>query len=282
MTLLCRSNLNYIARYLALLLVVGWLTLAGPAAFRAGTAQEGGPSATGGPPATEPSDGAAASPATSPSVAASGQRTLLQSLMDSGVCGLLIFLLSILAVAMIVEHALTIRKSAFMPDDVVEQLDGLIREGRVNEAIELCHDPQHACLISNVVLAGLERFQGSEFGFAEFRAAAEEAGEDQTAKMYRKTEVLSVIGAIAPMLGLMGTVLGMIKSFNMISQTGGMARPDQLAGGISEALVTTLMGLVVAIPAMVGFSFFRNKIDSLVAEAGKRVEQVLMPLGRRR
>ncbi|MCA9029071.1 MAG: MotA/TolQ/ExbB proton channel family protein, partial [Planctomycetaceae bacterium] len=71
-------------------------------------------------------------------------------------------------------------------------------------------------------------------------------------------------------------------AFNTISGSGGMARPDELAGGISKALVTTLMGLVVAIPAMVAFSYFRNRIDSLVAEAGKRVEQVLMPLGRRR
>jgi biopolymer transport protein ExbB len=61
-----------------------------------------------------------------------------------------------------------------------------------------------------------------------------------------------------------------------------MAKPDELAGGIGQALVTTLLGLVVAIPTMVAFSFFRNKIDSIVAEAGKRVEQIMMPLGRRK
>ena len=84
------------------------------------------------------------------------------------------------------------------------------------------------------------------------------------------------------MFGLLGTVSGMIKAFDTIAATGGMARPHQLAGGISEALITTFMGLIVGIPAMVAFSFFRNKIDSLVAEAGKRVEQVMAPLGRRR
>ncbi len=110
----------------------------------------------------------------------------------------------------------------------------------------------------------------------------EEAGEDQTGRLYRKTEVLGVIGAIAPMLGLTGTVLGMIEAFNKIAATGGAARPDELAGGIGKALVTTLMGLVVAIPTMIAFSYFRNKIDSIVAEAGKRVEQIMMPLGRRR
>jgi len=210
------------------------------------------------------------------------ERTVLQSLMESGICGLLIFLLSMVAVGFIVEHALTIRKGVVMPDEIVESLDTFMEEGRVDEALELCRDPQNSSLFSNVVLAGLERFKSSEFGFAEYRAAVEEAGEDQTARLYRKTEVLGVIGAIAPMLGLLGTVIGMIKAFNVIASTGGMARPDQLAGGISQALVTTLMGLVVAIPTMVAFSFFRNKIDSLVAEAGSRVEQIMAPLGRRR
>lgn len=91
-----------------------------------------------------------------------------------------------------------------------------------------------------------------------------------------------MIGSIAPMLGLTGTVLGMITAFNAIAASGGMAKPDELAGGIGQALVTTLMGLVVAIPTTIAFSYFRNRIDSIVAEAGKCVEQIMMPLGRRK
>jgi biopolymer transport protein ExbB len=128
----------------------------------------------------------------------------------------------------------------------------------------------------------LERFQSSEFGFAEYRTAVEEAGEDFTGRLYRKTEVLNVIGSIAPMLGLLGTVVGMIEAFNTIAARQGMARPEELAGGIGQALITTLLGLFVAIPTMVAFSFFRNKIDSLVAEAGKRIERMMLPLGRKR
>ncbi len=209
-------------------------------------------------------------------------RTLLDTLMDGGITGLLIALLSVVSLGFIIEHSMTIRKSTLMPDDVAEELETLIHEGKVNEAIEACRDPHNDSLIADVVLAGLQRYQASEFGFAEYKAAVEEAGEDQTGRLYRKTEVLGVIGAIAPMLGLTGTVLGMIESFNKIAATGGAARPDELAGGIGKALVTTLMGLVVAIPTMIAFSFFRNKIDSIVAEAGKRVEQIMMPLGRRR
>jgi biopolymer transport protein ExbB len=218
----------------------------------------------------------------STSSTAAETRTLLDTVIDGGVVGLIIILLSMVSVGFIVEHFLTIRKTVLMPDHIVDDLDELIREGKIDEAGETCRSPENHCLFASVVLAGLERYQGSEFGFAEYKAAVEEAGEDQTGRLYRKTEVLGLIGSIAPMLGLTGTVLGMIKSFNTIAASGGMAKPDELAGGIGQALVTTLMGLTVAIPTMIAFSYFRNRIDSLIAEAGKRVEQVLMPLGRRK
>jgi biopolymer transport protein ExbB len=210
------------------------------------------------------------------------ERTLLDTLKEGGVVGVLIILLSMLALGFVIEHAMTIRKSVLMPDEVLGTLDEMIAQGRIDEAIEACQQPENVSLTAYVVLAGLERYKSSEFGFAEYKAAVEEAGEEQTGRLYRKTEVLGLIGSIAPMLGLTGTVLGMITAFNTIAASGGMAKPDELAGGIGQALVTTLMGLVVAIPTMVAFSYFRNRIDSIVAEAGKRVEQIMMPLGRRK
>lgn len=216
-----------------------------------------------------------------PGATSSQQRTLFDTLADGGIVGILIGLLSLAAVGFMVEHLLTIRKSQLIPESVCQQLGQLIHAGRFEEAIEACQAPENESLISDVVLAGLERHRSSEFGFAEYRAACEEAGEDQTGRLYRKTEVLGVIGSVAPMLGLTGTVLGMIKAFNKIAATGGTPKPEELAEGIGQALVTTLLGLLVAIPAMVAFSYFRNRIDSLIAEAGKRVEQITMPLGRR-
>lgn len=202
--------------------------------------------------------------------------------MLSWVFYILFLLLSLASVFFIIEHSLTIRKGKIMPDWVMTELEQKIARYEINEAIEFCLQPENYCLASEVVLSGLERYQGSEFGFAEYKTAVEEAGEDQTAKLFRKTEVLGVIGAIAPMIGLTGTVLGMILAFQKISQTAGAAKPDELAGGISLALVTTLLGLVLAIPTMIAYSFFRNKIESLVAEAGKRIERIMMPMGRKR
>ncbi|PQO46156.1 MotA/TolQ/ExbB proton channel family protein [Blastopirellula marina] len=210
------------------------------------------------------------------------EKTVLDTLMDGGTVGILIGLLSMVAIGFIVEHFLTIRKSVLMPEDVAFELEEMIAQGRIDEAVELCKNPEYNSLLTYVVEAGLERFRGAEFGFAEYKAAVEEAGEDQTARLYRKTEVLGLIGSIAPMLGLTGTVLGMIRAFNTIAASGGAPKPEDLAGSIGQALVTTLLGLVVAIPAMVAYSYFGNRIDSLVAEVGKRVEQILTPLGRRR
>ena len=214
------------------------------------------------------------------------RRSILTMIFSGDLLGimivLMILLLSFVSVYYIIIHSMTITKSKLLPEPVVTELENRIFRGEIDDAIEYCRMPENFSLASEVILAGLERYRGSEFGFAEYKSAVEEAGEDQTGQLYRQTEVLGVIGAIAPMLGLTGTVLGMITAFNTIADQEGMAKPEDLAGGIGQALVTTLLGLVVAIPTMVAYSFFRNKIDSIVAEAGKRIERVLMPLGRKR
>ncbi len=194
----------------------------------------------------------------------------------------IIILLSFVSVYFIIEHMLSINKRKLMPEDVLAELEQRIARGEINQAIEFCYQPENYSLISDVILAGLERYQTSEFGFAEYKSAVEEAGEDFTGRLYRKTEVLNVIGQISPMLGLTGTVLGMISAFMTIAEKEVMAKPEELASGIGEALITTLLGLLVAIPTLVALSYFRNKIDSLVAEAGKRVERALLPLARKR
>jgi biopolymer transport protein ExbB len=212
--------------------------------------------------------------------------TILRMVFGGNLLGvfivILILMLSMVSVYFIIEHLFTINRKRIMPDAALSEIEALIVHGEINKAIDLCHQKENYSLSSEVILAGLERYKSSEFGYAEYRSAVEEAGEDQTGKLYRRTEVLNVIGAIAPMLGLTGTVLGMIEAFTTIASLEGMARPQELAGGIGQALITTLLGLLVAIPTMVAFSYFRNKIDSLVAEAGKRIEQVMMPLGRKK
>ncbi|HEV7281016.1 MAG TPA: MotA/TolQ/ExbB proton channel family protein [Pirellulaceae bacterium] len=258
----------------ALLLSVGFFV---PGNWSTAFAQEGDdPAAFEAEPATTPGGSAAsAQDEEEPNV-------LVRNLYAAGWIGALIGVASLVAVGFIIEHFVTLRRARLMPEDVLIDLEQMIQEGRLDDAIAYCEQPHADSLAAHVVQAGLERFRSSEFGFADYKYAVEEAGEDETAKLYRKTEVLGVIGAIAPMLGLLGTVAGMISAFNIIAEKEGAARPDELAGSIGQALVTTFLGLIVAIPCTIFFSFFRNRIDSIVAEAGKRVERVLSPLGRQR
>jgi biopolymer transport protein ExbB len=107
--------------------------------------------------------------------------------------------------------------------------------------------------------------------------AAEEAGQAQVARLERSLEGLSVIAAIAPLLGLMGTVLGMVDAFEAIAAQGPQAA-GELASSISLALVTTLLGLAVAIPCVAMHAWFRVRLESIAAEAGLVMEAVLAPL----
>jgi biopolymer transport protein ExbB len=232
-------------------------------------------------------DAASATPQPAENTASSssggGGRSMFQVIMAAGWYWVLLFLLVSLAmVFFIIEHSITIRKSTLLPEPVLLELEEMIAQGQIPQAIEYCHLPENESLASEVVLAGLERYRGSDFGFAEYKTAVEEAGEDYLGRLYRKTEVLGVIGAVAPMLGLMGTVMGMISAFNTMAMSDAAPKPSELAGGIGQALLTTLFGLSIAIPSMISFSFFRNKIDSIVSEAGKRIERIMMPLGRKR
>lgn len=194
----------------------------------------------------------------------------------------LILLLSIISCILIVENAISLRSSRLLPPDVMQALESALALRDTRAAMMICNDIDNQSMATQVVLAGLERFRSSEFGFAEYRSAVEEAGEHITGRLYRKVEILNVIASIAPMLGLMGTVIGMIDAFNTIAAKQGVAGPEDLAGGIGQALITTLLGLVVAVPTMVAFSYFRTRIDALVSEAGTRIERLMLPLGRRK
>lgn len=196
---------------------------------------------------------------------------------------LLLLLLSMISLYFIADHFLTIRQQRLFADHELETIEQMVAANKTDEAIDYCHQrvQQSDSVAARIIGAGLERFRVSQFGFAEYRAAIEEAGDDESSKLFRRTEVLATIAAVAPMLGLTGTVVGMIEAFMTIANQDGGVEAQDLAGGIGQALVTTLMGLAIAIPTMVACNYFRNKIDAIFSNAGRRIEQVLMPLGRR-
>lgn len=191
-----------------------------------------------------------------------------------GTIGFLIVGLSVAMVALIVEHLLSIRRRALMPPGLAEDLHKQIAAGQYAQAEKACHE--QPSFLSYVVASGL---QDIGLGYSAVEKAMEDASQEQAARLYRKIEYLSVIGAIAPMLGLMGTVWGMILAFSEFAQK---ANPQvaEFAPGISRALVTTLLGLCVAVPALASFFLFRNRIDEMVAEIALKAEAILSPYKR--
>ncbi len=201
----------------------------------------------------------------------------IRILLSGGPIGWVIIVLSIVAVALAVEHALSIRASVLMPSGLAQQVREMLRGGQVPQAVQHCK--LQPSVLSQVLLAGLGELEGR---WSAVEKAMEDALAHETARLYRKIEYLSVIGNIAPMLGLLGTVIGMIQAFREVAATQGAARAADLAQGIYLALVTTVEGLVVAIPALAAYAIFRNRVDQLMAEVAYTALHVFTPFKRRR
>ncbi len=192
------------------------------------------------------------------------------STVIGGVDVFVIFLASIAGIALIIEHALTIRREVMLPELTVAQIKTMFDERRFREALEFCqNDPSY---VANVVHAGLMEAAN---GYSAMEKAMGDASEENSARLFRKIEYLNLIGNICPMLGLFGTVYGMMEAFKTIAAKGGTANPADLAAGIMVALFTTFLGLFAAIPALTGYAIFRNRIDQLTIEGALVAEELL-------
>ncbi|MGC3967957.1 MAG: MotA/TolQ/ExbB proton channel family protein [Pirellulales bacterium] len=192
-----------------------------------------------------------------------------------GWVGHTILVLSVVAVSIAIEHLLTIRRNTLIPPGLPEKVRDLLRAGQFAQADQQCKLQPSA--LGHVLQAGIGEADG---GWPAVEKAMEDALAEQAARLHRKAEYISVIGNIAPMLGLLGTVMGMIEAFSMVAASQGTAQAADLAEGIYLALVTTVEGLVVAIPALAVFAIFRNRIDGLVAEVAYTAHHVFAPLRR--
>ena len=196
--------------------------------------------------------------------------SVFQLIAKGGIVGYLIILLSVIALGLVIDYAVTIRKVKLAPPRDAALLRNLIRDQKFEEIKKL--DQERSSFLSQVVIAGLNE---AELGYQTMIKAMEDASEALSARIARKIEHLNVIGNISPMMGLLGTVIGMLRCFNEISQVTGAIEPQQLAGGIFEALVTTCMGLIVAIPALYFFAIFKNRVDEFTGEASLIAEGLL-------
>lgn len=208
-------------------------------------------------------------------------QSLFQIVFSGGAIGILIVLsllaLSLTAGYLAIDQIITLRARELMPEGLAQRVRDLLVAERISDAEEACR--QQPSFLSFVLLFGIAEIDG---GSPAVEKAMEDALAEQSARLFRKIEYLSVIANIAPMIGLFGTVNGMIIAFHRVASTQGAAGAGQLAEGIYQALVTTWFGLFVAIPTLGAFAFFRNRCDQLIAEVAFIAQHVFTPMKRRR
>ena len=204
----------------------------------------------------------------------SGGTTLWTYIESGGLLSWVLIALSFVALALIIRNFMMLRMARLAPPPVLSGLDGLLRANDTDAALAFCNDPRNDSFITRVFGAALARCVKSPFGFLEFRSAMEESGQTEVDRLHRLTDGIGIIAAVGPMLGLLGTVIGMIGAFDSIGRLEGANRSQELARFMSMALVNTAEGLVVAIPCTVAFALFRRHIDKLSDQASGLLEEL--------
>ena len=182
----------------------------------------------------------------------------------------LLLIMSMISIALSILFTVKYRKSQMIPEDTQIQLEQMLSEKRYREAIDYAEsDPSYLAQMISAALAEAAN------GYGAMERAVEETSDTEISRQLRPIEILNVMGNISPMMGLFGTVYGMIVAFQKLVDAGGQPDPAMLAAGISTALVTTFWGLVVAIPALAAYALVRNKLDAIGSEGMLIAEEMI-------
>jgi biopolymer transport protein ExbB len=209
---------------------------------------------------------AAQAPAAAPAAAAEAGPSFLKIIYSGGVMMYPLALLSVVAVVMILLFMLTIRRNAVVSDRFMDTAEAMIRKRDYLGLIAYCH--RHNQSMARITMKALDfATKNPGTAFSEVREVAQAEGSRQASILNQRITYLADVGSIAPMVGLLGTVIGMIKSFMQISRGNFEGvHQIQLSSGVSEALITTASGLIIGIPALIFYSFFRGRVQLYVAE----------------
>jgi biopolymer transport protein ExbB len=201
-----------------------------------------------------------------------GQKKGLFSLILSHIdfVFIIIALLSVVGLTLIIQGFVKIRRPVLIPESSTNHIRDLIARREFKELIEFTeNDPS---FVSRALNPALKRAPS----FSSMKEAMETAIAEQTAEQFRRVEYLNIIGNLGPLLGLLGTVLGMIDSFQAMQAAGGDAKPSELAGGISTALTHTFLGLFLAVPCLAVFGVQRTMVDRLTIQGALIAEELLL------
>ena len=182
-------------------------------------------------------------------------------------------------ITLIIYNGIAIRKKAFVKDEVVEPIMQEVSRLNVDGARALCE--QFKLPVTSVLKAGLDRIQDDELDTDSIENGLEEASAIELSKPYTWINMLNTIGSIAPMIGLLGTVTGMIGAFNVLTESGmGGESSKQMAGNISGALWTTAAGLITAIPTLIAYFIYKTKFGTIAAEVNRVAGEMVFTLVR--
>jgi len=176
---------------------------------------------------------------------------------------LIFLLLSFTLVALFVMNLITSARSKVCPVHLVEDFEEMLDNKQYQDAYELAKE--HESVLGSVLSAGLSKLSA---GYPQAIEAMQEIGEEENMKLDHRLSYMALIGTLSPMVGLFGTVHGMIKAFQVIATGGSTPEASELAGGISTALFTTLLGLAIAIPAIAVYNILKNRVARLMLEVG--------------
>lgn len=190
-------------------------------------------------------------------------RNLFGIVQDGGVLMMPIVFCSFLLVMFVFERSISLRRARVIPPPFVKRVLHQLRAGELepDEALVICEENSSA--VAEVFAAAMRKWGRPA---VEVEQAILDAGERAANGLRRYLRVFNGIATVCPLLGLLGTVVGMIQAFNAIATSQAMGRPELLAGGISQALLTTAAGLSVAIPALICYLFFVSRVDQLIIQ----------------
>ena len=200
------------------------------------------------------------------------QRSMLQWAIDaSGLMGLFIVLLSVYFTALVIRLFMEYRVSEAVPPPLIDKLELAIKDRKFQDAYDACRDDNS--FLAKLVRTGIANLPT---GRAEAKEAMNETTNEVVVTMETRISYLATIGTLGPMIGLVGTIWGMIQSFQEIANAGGsQPKSDKVAEGISTALFITLEGVTLAVPAIFFFAFFRNRIAMMTLEATKVADRTI-------
>ena len=201
-----------------------------------------------------------------------GHKTVMQLFEATGFVGYLMVAVSVIGTALCIQYGIQLTRERLAPTALVDELEALMSEGSYDEAIELCD--ANGGYLATLVADGLRlRHAGYELMIG----SLEQAAAEETFKLQAKISYLSLLGNVAPLLGLLGTVTGMISSFQVI-ETLKAPTPGDLAKGVYESLVNTTMGLFLAIVFLTAYFFYKNKVTKMTLSVNLQAVDMLKHL----